>query len=169
MAANTRKRSFSSREVLEQLFDSDSDELESSNELSITDSDSFYSENGSKSDEHNTDNDTVNVPVDNNTNVTDVDRRNPNHNNNNSKDRVNSIIWKNTDNIPKIHPFTGLPGIKILIDHSSHIIDIFLSFVSEELLQDIVDQTNTFANNIISASPPSEKKPIHLFFSCDHF
>ncbi|XP_068112061.1 uncharacterized protein [Hyperolius riggenbachi] len=55
---------------------------------------------------------------------------------------------------PVIPPFTGSPGIKVPVEHFTEI-DFFQLFISDNLLESIVLETNRYAQQFISTNPTS--------------
>ncbi|KAK6178645.1 hypothetical protein SNE40_011174 [Patella caerulea] len=53
-----------------------------------------------------------------------------------------ALTWYNRDNVPVIHPFTGTPGVNVPLTPQSEIVDIFRAFNPDDLIQDIVRETN---------------------------
>ena len=66
-----------------------------------------------------------------------------------------TFTWNSQDNVPKIHPFTGTPGVKADLRNNSSILDIFQAFIPPEMITLIADETNRYA-----ASKPSRRNPL---------
>ena len=65
------------------------------------------------------------------------------------------FTWTNQDNIPYIYSFSGTPGINANLSSNSSILDIFQSFIPNDMIDLIVDETNRYA-----ASKPSKRNPL---------
>ena len=61
---------------------------------------------------------------------------------------------KNKDNAPKIHLFSGTPGVKANLSSNSSILDIFQAFIPTEIIDLTADETNRYA-----VSKPSKRNP----------
>ena len=68
------------------------------------------------------------------------------------------IIWHQRENVPVVHPFTGSPGIQIMIDKNTSRLDIFLSFLPEWMIDTISKEPNRYAAVLIAENPPPAKK-----------
>ena len=66
-----------------------------------------------------------------------------------------AFTWKNKDNAPKIHLFSGTPGMKANLSSNSSILDIFQAFIPTEIMDLIADETNRYA-----VSKPSRRNPL---------
>lgn len=81
-----------------------------------------------------------------------------------------NITWKSKNLKPKIHPFsTRNSGIKKEIPRSSPIIDYFELFISEELVQYVVDETNYYwaqkYNNNLDTQKNTTVDELYSFFA----
>ena len=56
-----------------------------------------------------------------------------------------AFTWKNKDNAPKIHVFSGTPGVKANLSSNSSILDMFQAFIPVEIIDLTVDETNRYA------------------------
>ena len=56
-----------------------------------------------------------------------------------------AFTWKNKDNAPKFHLFSGTPGVKANLSSNSSIIDIFQAFIPTEIIDLTTDETNCYA------------------------
>ena len=63
--------------------------------------------------------------------------------------------WKNKDNAPKIHLFSGTPGVKANLSSNSSILDIFQTSIPTEKIDLTADETNCYA-----VSKPSRHNPL---------
>ena len=66
-----------------------------------------------------------------------------------------AFTWKNKDNAPKIHLFSGTPGVKANLSSNSNILDIFQAFIPTEIIDLTADETNRYA-----VSKPSKRNPL---------
>ena len=66
-----------------------------------------------------------------------------------------AFTWKNKENAPKIHLFSGTPGVKANLSNNSSILDIFQAFISTKIIDLIADETNRYA-----VSKPSRRIPL---------
>lgn len=55
------------------------------------------------------------------------------------------FVWQNQDNLPVIHPFTGVPGVKANFSSTDNPIDFFHAFITPEIIDIIVEETNKYA------------------------
>ena len=56
-----------------------------------------------------------------------------------------AFTWKNKENAPKIHLFSGTPEVKADLSSNNSITDIFQAFISTEIIDLIADETNCYA------------------------
>ena len=56
-----------------------------------------------------------------------------------------AFTWKNKDNAPKIHVFSGTPGVKVNLSSNSSILDIFQAFIPIKIIDLTADETNRYA------------------------
>ena len=63
-----------------------------------------------------------------------------------------AFTWKNKDNAPKIHLFSGTPVVKANLSSNSSILDIFQAFIPTEIIDLTADETNHYK--------PSKRNPL---------
>ena len=66
-----------------------------------------------------------------------------------------AFTWKNKDNAPKFHLFSGTPGVKANLSSNCSILDIFQAFIPTKIIDLTVDETNRYA-----VSKPSKCNPL---------
>lgn len=63
---------------------------------------------------------------------------------------TSSFVWRKRENKPLHFSFTAAHGVKVLdLDAASQPVEIFSKFLTEELLEKIVQETNWYVHQIL--------------------
>ena len=68
-----------------------------------------------------------------------------------------TIGFSKNDHQPRISPFIGNPGVQFAVENEADVMSYFYHYISPELIEIVVDQTNLYAQQIVKMSHPVTK------------